>query len=370
MGSGNIDPRGEKVKDLLEKIKENERLYHLIKTDKDLFMGIRYDSVNLYYMGASAGKITKTSKKLKYEFSPGYWKSESKKPATVEEFLDNVDLVKENIKRYQNGETGNGRKCEKIVQQSMVCANNENTNTDWFCIDMEYVMSQTDRSQLKFGRFDIVAITKKKQKTNGKYGVALIELKHGQKAYYGLTKPYKDITDKNIIKDIISLKYTQKKIFGSGIVGHVYDYLQYLTYGEGVGNVEKSYKTPYELLKNEIVKIVQLSKNFAIECPIQGNITVDEIEEKPKVYFITVGVDNCEKAQELMRKFIFNDAKSSYVNVQLVLKEENIKRMRDYDFNFYFSEANKFGDEEIIKDIINDKSYKDYTKECMSSRSL
>lgn len=71
-----------------------------------------------------------------------------------------------------------------------------------------------------------------------------------------------------------------------------------------------------------------------------------------------------------MRKFIFNDAKSSYVNVQLVLKEENIKRMRDYDFNFYFSEANKFGDEEIIKDIINDKSYKDYTKECMSSRSL
>lgn len=224
MGNGNIAPRGAKVEDLLKIMKKNERLYDLIKSDKDLFMGIRYDSVNLYYMGASVGKISVARNKLKYEFNPGYWKSESKIPTDIEAFIDNVDLVKENIKRYQNGDTGNGKKGEKIAQQAMVCANNENSDSDWFCIDMEYVMSQTDRSQLKFGRFDIVALTKKKQE-NHKYGVALIELKHGCGAYGFDTAKYRDIeTDKNIIKDIIALKY-QDNVFRCGIVGHVYSYL-------------------------------------------------------------------------------------------------------------------------------------------------
>lgn len=53
-----------------------------------------------------------------------------------------------------------------------------------FAIDVEYEMSQTDSRQLKFGRFDIVAVSKEKQK-NGKYGVALIELKYGDDAYGG-----------------------------------------------------------------------------------------------------------------------------------------------------------------------------------------
>ena len=67
-----------------------------------------------------------------------------------------------------------------------------------------------------------------------------------------------------------------------------------------------------------------------------------------------------------MKKYLFNGAKASSMNVELILKEENMKKMRDYDFNFYFSEANKFGDDKIIKDIINDESY---TKESMSSLS-
>ena len=356
MGNGNIGPRGAKVESLLKEMGKNKRLCHLIKTDKDLFIGIRYDSVNLYYMGASAGKITKTSQKLKYEFSPGYWKSESEKPADIEAFLDNVDLVKKNIKKYQNGETGNGKKREKIAQQAMVCANNKNSDAKWFCIDMEYVMSQTDRSQLKFGRFDIVAITKEKQRDNGKYGVALIELKHGCGAYGVNATKYHAITDQNIIKDIIALNY-QENVFGCGITGHVYSYLQYLTYDKPV----EGYKNAYDLLKHEIVNIVTKNNSFGLKCPIPNEINVEEIEERPKVYFITVG-ENVEKAKIQMKKYLFNGAKASSMNVELILKEENMKKMRDYDFNFYFSEANKFGDDKIIKDIINDESY---TKESM-----
>lgn len=53
----------------------------------------------------------------------------------------------------------------------MVCANNENPDAKCFCIDVEYEMSQMDSRQLKFGRFDIVTVSKEKQK-NGKYGCA------------------------------------------------------------------------------------------------------------------------------------------------------------------------------------------------------
>lgn len=51
MGCGIIQPRGANVKELLSEMKQNEGLCRLIKNGKSLFMGIRYDSVNLYYMG-------------------------------------------------------------------------------------------------------------------------------------------------------------------------------------------------------------------------------------------------------------------------------------------------------------------------------
>ena len=68
-----------------------------------------------------------------------------------------------------------------------------------------------------------------------------------------------------------------------------------------------------------------------------------------------------------MNKYIFDKAKSSSYNVERILGAENLEKMRDFDVKFYFSESNKFGDNKIIKDIINDESY---TKESVSSLAL
>jgi len=180
------------TEDFAEAFKKSE-LYKLLGEHKDeLFIGVRNDYLNLYYNCDSIAKIEykKRDEKIdceidKYYLDGNHYNSKDKEKRYK---IEQKEICKqyEVIKKHSNDKATP----EKKAQSKLVLLNNENLDSNWFCIDVEYVKSfnnRADKKEADFnGRFDIIALSKMKP-----HKVALIELKYGSGAIGGTSGIYK-----------------------------------------------------------------------------------------------------------------------------------------------------------------------------------
>lgn len=173
--------------DFLNKL-NNSRILQKVRTDPDLFLGIRNNYVNIYYLGASLAKISYIRNDFHFSIANKYLPSYAPNQKLVYDtsyteakLIDDIDKIKGKIYDFQYQiQNGKNEKYEKIVQQKLIQRNNQNQDSKWFCVDMEYNMQRKNKNQPNFGRFDIVAFTKTKP-----HRIALIELKYRCNAYGG-----------------------------------------------------------------------------------------------------------------------------------------------------------------------------------------
>lgn len=172
-------------------------LHKLIKRE-GLLACIRNNAIGLYYNSDRVAKVSISEGNLKCEVS-SYYLSDfhstgvQKKSKTVyvqeEVIVNNIETIILNSKKRETP--------EKKAQQHLIHLNNSNTDSEWFCFDIEYRQStkKQEDAVLFEGRFDILAISKA-----APHRVAVIELKYGNKAIpgeSGIVKHIKDFVDFN-----------------------------------------------------------------------------------------------------------------------------------------------------------------------------
>ncbi len=252
-------------KDFADAFKKSD-LYDLYTMHKDeLFLGVRNNYLNIYYDCDSIAKVKfkKGTNKLVCEIDQYYLYGNSTNKRVV---IDPAEIKKNytQIKNNSNVKSSN----EKKVQSRLVINNNANVNSNWFCIDVEYVKQYNDieekRSADFNGRFDIIAISKKIP-----HKVALIELKYGSHAIGG----------------------------SSGIYKHVSDFSKF---------VDKGYFDSH--LSQEIIEIIKSQKDLGITIPFAIPEKKDLL--KPEFYFIILNNNAHNKAstpQQTLSGYLFKD---------------------------------------------------------------
>ena len=168
-------------------------LFELYKKNIDeLFIGVRNNYLNLYYNCDSIAKIEykERKKKITYEINGYYLGDEFRGDTRRSDDLNYICDQYYTIKERSNDRAAS----EKKAQAKLVLLNNGNETSNWFCLDIEYVKqfnNKQEKENADFnGRFDIVALSKKKP-----HRVALIELKYGRGAIGGKSGIYKHIED-------------------------------------------------------------------------------------------------------------------------------------------------------------------------------
>ena len=180
-------------KNFADAFKECE-LYRLYEKYKDeLFIGVRNNYLNLYYNCDSIAKIKYTNGSICCEIDKYY--TDGKHYNTDKEKRYRIEPIQicehyEEIKKHSNDKATP----EKKAQSKLVLLNNESKDSNWFCIDVEYVKSfnnNTEKEEADFsGRFDIIALSKEEP-----HRVALIELKYGSGAISGVSGIFKHVQD-------------------------------------------------------------------------------------------------------------------------------------------------------------------------------
>lgn len=251
-------------------------LNKLYREHKDeLFIGVRNNYLNLYYNCDSIAKIE--YKKIegeycivcvidKYYLDGNHYNSkdkEKRKPFKPEEIVKYYDAIKKNSNKKVSP--------EKKAQSKLVLLNNNNPDSNWFCIDVEYVKSFNniiERNEAGFNaRFDIIALSRMKP-----HKVALIELKYGSGAIGGK----------------------------SGISKHVDDFSKFC---------EKGYFE--KQLKQEIIEIVKSQKELGIAVPVDFPERLELLT--PEFYFITLDnnarKENASTPKQTMAGYLFKKKK-------------------------------------------------------------
>lgn len=222
------------------------------KHKADLLIGVRNNYMNLYYNCDSIAKIKYTNGSIyceidKYYLDGKHYNSTDKEKRYKIEQSQICEQYQE-IKKYSDDKATS----EKKAQSKLVLLNNGNKDSNWFCIDVEYVKSFNnikEKDEADFnGRFDIIALSKEEP-----HRVALIELKYGSGAIGGKSGIYKHIKDFN--------KFCNKGFFDSH-------------------------------LKEEIIKIINSQIDIGISVPFK--LPNENNVLKPEFYFITLN-NNIEK---------------------------------------------------------------------------
>lgn len=287
---------------LLERLeKYPEELAYIKKrigADSNLFLAFRDNYFNIYYMGGSLARIGFGRDKKEYVYFEVHEKYINQSGnqyvrLTWKEHDEKYNMIKKNIESIASGknvisneddeeEVNQDKKRRKKITREKICQQwiiNENNKSDgeWYYIDMEYTMKDS-----RSGRFDMIAVKKNADK-NGKYQVALVELKIGKDSYGSMDSArYKKLEEDYSYAPQISSIYNYQEenyvSFGSGLLGHLCDYMRFL------------YGNHYKMLKKEIVnQICALKKIGAInEDHILNKIdNVEELSDKPEVYFVS-----------------------------------------------------------------------------------
>lgn len=250
---------------------KNCDLYSLYEQHKDeLFIGVRNNYLNLYYNCDSIAKITRSRGKISCEINRYYLKgvlddsivkNKGTEKVTPDYIVKNYDTIKSNSNKRKN--------YEKKAQSKLVLLNNANNESNWFCIDVEYIRQykniiEREKANLN-GRVDIIALFKSKP-----HKVALIELKYGKGSIGGESGIFKHVED--------FAKFKQKGFFESH-------------------------------LREEIIDIIKSQVDLGIHVPFQV-LTVEDIS-LPEFYFITLNNNpkkvNGSTPKQTMGAYLFND---------------------------------------------------------------
>lgn len=237
------------------------------KHKDELFLGVRNNYLNLYYNCDSIAKIkyangTINCKIDKYYLGEEHYYGKEKREKNGPEQI---------IERYEEIKRNSDAKitAEKKAQSKLVILNNNNKDSNWFCIDVEYVKqfhNSQERKEAGFnGRFDIIALSKKKP-----HRVALVELKYGERAIGGK----------------------------SGISKHVEDFITFCNKGFFEGH-----------MKQEIIEIVKSLKMLRVSVPFGLPKEVDILA--PEFFFITLDnnavKENASTPKQTIAGYLFND---------------------------------------------------------------
>ena len=322
--------------------------------EKKLFVGIRNCELKIYSYGALVLSVSAPNNELIYKTSylPNNIdeKNEIGEPQEIKfEVLKNNHIFDEIISIAKHVYMGQNKDkkfySEKICQQWIVNTTNNDEKNDWYYVDMEY-----ENQGINIGRFDMVAISK--YPVLGKHKVRLIELKVGAGSY-------QDKWDKNDPKFIFIKKspndfFLENNIelsFGSGIVGHIADFLRFLQ--------NKNY---YIKLKENIVSILTCNRKLGIEVP--RIIDENDLEDKPEVLIVTY--THCPYCAY---DDIYNDLTDNQKNL---VNQKNIKceikslkkRLRNRLFNINKSSVYNLEsalNKEIISGFLNLKKYNNFS---------
>jgi hypothetical protein len=184
------------------------------------------------------------------------------------------------------------------------------------------------------GRFDMIAVSKKK--VDGKHRVALVELKVNDSSYAGMDGSRKKQHEKefNLIlekKDALYNSGFEPLKYGSGIVGHIADYLRFL---------QKNY---YNTLKQEIIDIIKCHKRLGIlkDPDLLLVSSVNDLADKPEVHIVsyTKVPDDKDVAvpiktlKESMYKYLFKDPKKTVKKTSVYCLENCINGANINGFN-------------------------------------
>lgn len=290
-------------KSFADAFKECE-LYRLYGKHKDeLLIGVRNNYLNLYYNCDSIAEIkykkTKGSKdkKIVCEIDRFYIDGKHYK-STDKEKLFRIEPI-QIYEQYQVIKKNSDDKTtpEKKAQSKLVLLNNGNKDSNWFCIDFEYVKSfnnKKEKEEANFsGRFDIIALSKEEP-----HRVALIELKYGNVAIGG----------------------------NSGIFKHVEDFNKFCEKGFFEGH-----------LKQEIIEIVESQKELGISVPFESPEEVNILT--PEFYFITLDnnakKENTSTPKQTMAGYLFKDKRWG-------CKKLSTKYCVETDFGDITKKDNKF----------------------------
>lgn len=229
-------------------------LYELYNENKDeLIVGVRNNYLSIYHNCDCIAKVEYKNKKiicsLDRYYIDGISRGSKDKDKT---FKTNSEYIKENYSSIKEKSKDKATTNEKKAQAELYIKNNNNLNSNWCCIDIEYVKAFNNIEEKKAAnlnaRFDIIAISKSKP-----HKVALIELKYGSGAISG----------------------------ASGIYKHVKDFSKF---------IEKDFFEQH--MKDELIDIVKSQKDLGIEIPFELPSSNDF--SKPEFYFITL--DNNAKS--------------------------------------------------------------------------
>lgn len=290
-------------KNFADAFKECE-LYKLYENNKDeLLIGVRNNYLNLYYNCDSIAQIefkkTKGSKDKKivceidrFYIDGNHYKSSDKEKAFRIEPIQIYEQYQV-IKKNSDDKTTP----EKKAQSKLALLNNGNKDSNWFCIDVEYVKSfnnDKDKKAADFnGRFDVIALSKEKP-----HRVALIELKYGSGAISG----------------------------ESGIYKHVQDYSKFSDKGFFEGH-----------LKKEIIEIIKSQKELGISVPLE--LPNEDNVLAPNFYFITLNnnakKENTSTPKQTMAGYLFKDKRWG-------CKKLSTKYCVETDFGDITKKDNKF----------------------------
>ena len=289
---------------LLKELSNGGKLHDVIKKVKDesnqYWLGIRNNKVMLYYMG---GKILNISASGLLSFNPKYIKHYDKnlqfgegRFKSISEWNDKENLLRAAIADFQK------TKSEKIAQQEIMIENNKSDISKWYAVDMEYVS--------KHGRFDIIALSKNRGE-NGKYKIALIELKSDMEAFSGTKAERKDG------------KITKIKNYGSGIAGHVNSFYEFRR-GENL-----------ERLAKEIVTILSNYRDLGLLSGFEDLTTETDIDTQPEsveCIIMCTDIEDKKYAISQVRKYIFYERGIS--------SEVCLEELWGTDFDEKFAELN------------------------------
>ena len=243
----------------------------------EYYLGIRDNAINLYYMGGSLLKVG--SRGTTFGFNNDYHtdQTNSKKYASITEWFNDLENIKAAVKNHQTVKTKN----EKIVQQQILSSNNANHEADYFLVDMEYSVSG-----FSYGRFDYIAITRKPN-AEGKYSIALIELKYGVGAFSTSRK---------------------SGAYGSGIVGHANNFNRFIYGKNGKRELLGGKQDPLVHLREEILNIIRNYKDFnLLDRELFTDIAEDKIlidENTIQTLFLCVGCLDVTGAIQKAKKYL------------------------------------------------------------------
>lgn len=316
--------------DLFKKLQENDELIKLIK-EKDHFMGIRNDYFNIYYRGLSLGKFYLANKQWKVEVSKKYLDKSNQDTNNSTRKL----MLSEYLKYYKTGQLHKKIeeyiKSERVCQQRIINNNNADPKSNYFCVDMEYVMQRENSQENNYGRFDIIAVAKKPNK-KGEHEVSLMELKLGTGAMGGVSKKFREDYTGGHWSRLEEYEYS----LGSGFLGHVANYIRYLQEPKR-----------YNKLKTEIIDIINHFKGLGLmnEHCFEG-LTAKKLAMQPEIIFLTyTGNEKKEEVIETAKRYLFKNVKDySIYNVETItgydLRRELSIAGQKYKFRFYFREGN------------------------------